>query len=603
MCGISGILMKSKTSVDNTKLKVMNDSIGHRGPDGEGFYIQDNVGFGHRRLSILDLSELGAQPMKYEQDLTITYNGEVFNYIEVREELKSKGYKFKSESDTEVILAAYREWGMECVHHFNGMWAFAIHDSTRNIVFMSRDRFGVKPLHYFENKEVFLFGSEIRQILTQVSERTVNRQLLFDYLYLGYHHHTNKTFFNNIFCLDPGHNIVFDLAKGSHTISKWYTFEAKPEFENLSFEDAVRKFESAIDRAIHLRLRSDVTVGTCLSGGMDSSYIASVASKEYNAKSGEKFKAITAKSVESETDESKFAEIVVKNSDLDWKITKPETDEFFKVVEDVIETQEEPFGSPSIIMQYFVMKKAKEEGCIVLLDGQGGDEALMGYDRYYAAYINQQKNIFKKITSAFDITRNSKLSLKELFLYTIYFGSAKIRAIRQLRRNSYMKSEFKSYLNHELLGKISKSGKNVRDLQHFEITQVQLQKLLKYEDRNSMRFSIETRVPFVDYNVMELAYSLPFKFKMFNGWSKYILRKSAEKKLPSEIVWRRNKFGFEAPVRTWLNDKGFLVDKIKKSNFLSQILERDKITDEIDDTSLWKLYNVAVWADKFNVRF
>lgn len=603
MCGISGIVMKSKVSVDNAKLKAMNNCISHRGPDGEGFYIHENVGFGHRRLSILDLSELGAQPMKYGQNLTITYNGEVFNYIEVREELKLKGYTFISGSDTEVILAAYQEWGTECVHHFNGMWAFAIHDLGKNIVFISRDRFGVKPLHYFENNEAFLFGSEIRQILTQVAERTVNRQILFDYLYLGYHHHTNKTFFNNIFCLDPGHNIVFDLTKGTHTISRWYTFGAKSEFENLSFDDAAKAFESTIDRAIHLRLRSDVTVGTCLSGGMDSSYIASVASKEYNAKSGEKFKAITAKSVETETDESNFAEMVVKNSDLDWKITKPETDEFFKVVEDVIETQEEPFGSPSIIMQYFVMRKAKEEGCIVLLDGQGGDEALLGYDRYYAAYLNQQKGIVNKIKSYFNISKNSKLSIKELFLYVIYFNNAKVRAIRQLRRNNFIKSEFASYLNENLLKEISNAGKNIRDLQHLEITKVQLQKLLKYEDRNSMRFSIETRVPFVDFNVVELAFSLPFSYKMRDGWSKYILRKSAEKKLPREIVWRRNKFGFEAPTKTWLANRSVLNESIHKSDFLKNFIDIEKIPTTLDETTLWKLYNLAVWARKFNVSF
>lgn len=595
--------MKDFSSVDSKRLKEMNDSIQHRGPDGEGFYYYGNVGFGHRRLSILDLSDLGAQPMKYGENLTITYNGEVYNYIEIRESLKQKGYVFTSGTDTEVILASYQEWGEECVHRFNGMWAFAIHDIKRNIVFISRDRFGVKPLHYFEDQQSFLFGSEIKQILTQVVDRKVNMQMLFDYLYLGYHHHTNFTFFENILSLAPGHNLIFNLNTGQYQISKWYTFDVKEQFKDLSFDEAQRLFESTIDTAIHLRLRSDVRVGTCLSGGMDSSYIATVAAKEYNATSGESFKAITAQSIEKATDESSFAKMVVNSAALDWKITRPETDDFLRSIESVIESQEEPFGSPSIIMQYFVMKKAKEEGCIVLLDGQGGDEALLGYDRYYAAYINQQKGIFNKIKTAIKITKNSKLSLKDVILYTLYFSNASIRVARQLKRNKFVKQQFKSFLNRSLIKTISDASKNLTDLQRFEITQGQLQKLLKYEDRNSMRFSIETRVPFVDFNVMELSISLPFDYKMNNGWSKYILRKTAESKLPKEIVWRQNKFGFEAPTKIWLAEKSRFFNEIRNSKFLDDFIEKKNVTSNIDDISLWKLYNITVWARIYKVQF
>lgn len=603
MCGISGIVNKVHGGVDERALKVMNDSVSHRGPDGHGIYINDNVGLAHRRLSILDLSEQGAQPMKHTDDLVITYNGEVYNYIEIRETLRAKGHVFKTGSDTEVILAAYKEWGDQCVHEFNGMWAFAIHDVKKNRLFISRDRFGVKPLYYCEHDNQFLFGSEIRQLLTQVKERKVNKQILFDFLYLGYQHHSTDTFFENIVSLAPGHNIIIDLTTGVVEISKWYTLKSKEEYKNLSFEEAQKIFETTINESIRLRLRSDVKVGTCLSGGLDSSYIAAVASELYQAAAGQKFTAITAKSIEKETDESDFAKKVVENSNLDWKVTQPEVTDFLKVAEEVIEVQEEPFGSPSIIMQYFVMKKSKEEGCTVLLDGQGGDESLLGYDRYYAAYILQQKGILKKIKSFFDIASNSKLSLIDLFLYTIYFSNAKVRAIWQLRRNRFVKKEFKSYLNKNLLNKISKVSRNISDLQHFEITEVQLQKLLKFEDRNSMHFSIETRVPFVDYRVVELSISLPFSYKMFEGWSKYILRKTAEKKLPNEIVWRKNKFGFEAPVKTWLADKSKLLEEIRSSEFLSHCLNKEELKESIDDTSLWKLYNVAVWSRKFNVRF
>lgn len=602
MCGISGVLVKDNKEVNHASLKAMNDSVRHRGPDGEGFYVSGKVGFGHRRLSILDLSELGAQPMKYGEDLVLTFNGEVYNYIELRASLKQKGYSFTSGTDTEVVLAAYQEWGQQCVSHFNGMWAFAIHDKKKNLVFISRDRFGVKPLHYYVNQSYLLFGSEIRQILTQQVQRRVNKQVLFDYLYLGYHHHTNQTFFEGIFSLDPGHNLIFDLGSGQYEISKWYELEINKEIRKLPFDQAQKLFENTIDNAINLRLRSDVKVGTCLSGGLDSSYIATVAAKTFNAATEEKFTAITAKSIEKENDESVFAEMVVRHANLDWKVTFPQKEDFLKVVDDVIETQEEPFGGPSVMMQYFVMEKAKKENCTVLLDGQGGDEGLLGYDRYYAAFLNQQKGLFNKIRSYIDISKNSKLNIKDLFLYSLYFNNSKVRAKVQTSRNKHIKPEFKSFVNYDLLKQISNASKNMDDLQKLEITKVQLQKLLKYEDRNSMKFSIEARVPFVDYKVIELALSLPFSYKVNGGWSKYVLRKSAENKLPSKIIWRKAKIGFEAP-KNWFLDKEEIVKTISDSEFLSCIIDKEKISSGIDEVSMWKLFNVAIWAKKFDVQF
>lgn len=603
MCGISGIISKYKNAIDESQLKVMNDSIIHRGPDAEGYYFYKNIGFGHRRLSILDLSEQGAQPMHYSNGYVITYNGEIYNYIELREELKTLGYKFESETDTEVLLASYQEWGNKCVDRLNGMWAFAILDKKKQVIFCSRDRFGIKPFFYHESEKHLFFGSEIKQLLTQIPSKKANRQVLFDFLYLGYHHHTNETFFEGIHSLAPGYNLVYDLQKNHFDIEQYYKLTIKKEYESLTFESAEKLLSKLLDEAINIRLRSDVKVGTCLSGGMDSSYIASVAAIGYSLKNKNQFTAITAKSIEKETDESHFAKIVVNHSNLDWKVTQPQKKDFLKVVDEVINVQEEPFGSPSIIMSYFVMKKAKEEGCIVLLDGQGGDETFLGYDRYYSAYLNQQKGIINKLKGFLEISRKSKLSLKEVILYNLYFNNVAVRAIRQRRRYRYIKKEYNPYLNKGLLTKLASVNKNVKDLQEFEITKAQLQKLLKFEDRNSMNFSIETRVPFVDYRVVELAYSLPFSYKMHEGWSKYILRKSAKDKLPDEIVWRRNKFGFEAPTKTWLSDKHTLLKKIKTSHFIKEFIDVNKIPDTIDEISLWKLYNIAVWSKKFEVQF
>ena len=428
MCGISGIINKSNEQVSRESLTSMNNLVRHRGPDAEGYYYKGNIGFGHRRLSILDLSELGNQPMHYS-DYTITYNGEIYNYLEIREELINKGHTFISDTDTEVILAAYMEWGTQCVNHFNGMWAFAIHDKKNEIVFLSRDRFGIKPLYYLESTNCFYFGSEIKQLLFFTPNRKVNKQVLFDYLYLSYHHHTNETFFEGIKSLDQSHNLVYSLRKNTYSIEKYYDLNAKTSQNNLSFNNAINSYKNLITNSINFRLRSDVKVGTCLSGGMDSSFIAAVAAPIYEKNSGEKFTAVTAKSIEKKTDESHYAKMVADMYDLNWDTTKPSKDDFLKYVEDVIEIQEEPFGSPSIVMQYFVMQKAKENGCIVMLDGQGGDETLLGYDRYYATFINEKKGLFNKIKGFVEISKNSKLSLKDALLYNLYFSNKFIEAI------------------------------------------------------------------------------------------------------------------------------------------------------------------------------
>ena len=603
MCGISGIINKSNEQVSRESLTSMNNLVKHRGPDAEGYYYKDNIGFGHRRLSILDLSELGNQPMHYS-DYTITYNGEIYNYLEIREELINKGHTFISDTDTEVILAAYMEWGTQCVNHFNGMWAFAIHDKKNEIVFLSRDRFGIKPLYYLESTNCFYFGSEIKQLLFFTPNRKVNKQVLFDYLYLSYHHHTNETFFEGIKSLEQSHNLVYSLRKNTYSIEKYYDLNAKTSQNNLSFNNAINSYKNLITNSINFRLRSDVKVGTCLSGGMDSSFIAAVAAPIYEKNSGEKFTAVTAKSIEKKTDESHYAKMVADMYDLNWDTTKPSKDDFLKYVEDVIEIQEEPFGSPSIVMQYFVMQKAKENGCIVMLDGQGGDETLLGYDRYYATFINEKKGLFNKIKGFVEISKNSKLSLKDALLYNLYFSNKFIRRSRQLRRNRFYKKPFKKYFNSRLLGEITKNNSSINRLQVSEITKTQLQKLLKYEDRNSMAVSIETRVPFIDHNVVEMAVSLPFEYKMTKGWSKYILRHASENILPNEIVWRKNKFGFEAPKDVWLSETSFFLDKVIESPFMENFVDFDKLNkNKLGKDTLWKLYNVAIWADKFKVTF
>jgi len=304
MCGIAGIVNKDYLKVPLESLKSVTDVIKHRGPDGEGHFVNGHVGLGHRRLAIIDLSQAGHQPME-KNDMIITFNGEIYNYIELREELKAKGCVFNTKTDTEVIIEAYKLWGEDCVQRFNGMWAFDIYNIHAETIFCSRDRFGIKPFYYYENDSSFFFGSEIRQLLIQTENRTVNKQILFDFLFLGYHHHTKNTFFEGILSLDPGHNLIYDTKNCSFRITQYYQLKPIERFGRLSFDEALQEFKNTMDRAISLRLRSDVKVGTCLSGGMDSSYIAATASKPYKGRSSERFTAITAKSVE-KSNQSRF---------------------------------------------------------------------------------------------------------------------------------------------------------------------------------------------------------------------------------------------------------------------------------------------------------
>jgi len=595
MCGITGIVNKNKTAVTFETIKKHTDIIAHRGPDGEGFLNEKNLALGHRRLAIIDVSEDGNQPMHLDRKYSIVYNGEIYNYLEVKSELQNLNYQFKTKSDTEVILNAYDCWDADCVNRFNGMWAFCIYDRTKNILFCSRDRFGVKPFYYFNDNNHFAFGSEIKQLL-DFTDCSVNLNVLLNFLVLQIEETTDETFFNGIKRLPPSYNLIYNLETDEMKFVRYYTLNHKPQIADLSLEDTKELCKLDLIKSIELRPRSDVNIGTCLSGGLDSSTIGAIAAKEF--KLGSNFKGIHAKSTERYTDESEFAQVVAKSAGLDLLTVEPTEEYFLSNIEKVTKIQEEPYGGPSIFMQYAVFEKAKDAGCIVMLDGQGGDETLLGYERYFPALLND-KSFLSKISHMFKYSKKSRLSFAKVAAYYFYFKYPKIRITRLFKKYNFIKQEYLNSLDTQIFFDLAKAYNTPVDLQKFEITRSQLPPLLRYEDKNSMANSIESRLPFLDYRFVENAISYNPTFKINNGWSKFILRKVTEEYLPKEISWRRNKRGFESP-SNWIDKQELFIPVIRESKILKTIT--NKIDSNLSNDVIWRLFSIAIWEKEFNVK-
>ncbi len=607
MCGISGIIHKRGDAVDAIRLRSMNAAIAHRGPDGEGEYFWRNLALGHRRLSILDLSEGGHQPMEYRDgDLVLTYNGEIYNYLELRAELEAQGHCFVSRCDTEVILAAYAEWGDACVERFNGMWAFALLDRPRQRVFCSRDRFGIKPFYFTERGDVFAFGSEIRQLLPFLPGVAAEREVLIDFVLTSISDHTEKTFFQHIRKLPGGHNLVYDLATGRFTLGSYYEIRRRRELAGVGAEEAAEIYREVLESAVRIRLRADVAVGTCLSGGLDSSSVAALASSQYRADSGQAFRAITAVSEQESNDESGYARLVVEAGGMEWLRVKPSYEDFLSSLDAVVRAQEEPFGGPSLTMQYFVMQAARAHGIPVLLDGQGGDETLLGYEKYYASYLAttwREQGVAAGLRAWFQAGRNNaKMSGLNTAKYVVAGLMSPLRYRFYRRRHRYL-AEVPPPPSH--LREFAAASWDSFALQVLEMTSTNLPVLLRYEDKNSMAHSIEARLPFLDYRAVETALSLPGACKIRDGWSKWVLRRGMEGCLPDSILWRKNKFGFEAPEKIWLaNHAATMRERILASPLLSEIAEGKRLAadfDSLDLRSRWRLYSIALWEESFGV--
>lgn len=603
MCGISGIVDKGGRVVDPVAIECLTDPILHRGPDGSGYFLDRNLAFGHRRLSIIDLSEQGRQPMSYRGRYWITYNGEIYNYLEIRAELSGLGHVFSSQTDTEVILAAYAQWGPNCLRRFNGMWAFAIYDVELQKVFLARDRFGVKPLYFSDAPRLFVFGSEIKQLLVNAATAKANRRIVIESLLTSIDGHTEQTYFDGVTSFPQSHYGYYDLRTNRLSLVRYYALEVKEEFGSMRLADAARCFRDLFEDAVRLRLRSDVRVGTCLSGGLDSSATSGIASRLYRYATDERFIGIHARSIDAETDESRFARLAADHLGIELHTVAPDTGAFLSTIGELVRTQEEPFGSPSMFMGWHVFKEAKALGCKVMLNGQGGDEVLLGYERYFAAFLSSV-SIARFAREAWAQARHSRLGVGEVLAYQFYFTHPGLR-LRRLKRRSFLWPQYRDAYEYEAIKESARAFRDLGRLQVHEISTLQLPHLLRYEDRNSMRHSIETRLPFLDYRLVELCISIPAELKIHNGWTKFVLRKSMEDVLPDLITWRTDKLGFQAPERTWLGRAvGMMKDKVRQSAILREIADLDALVERFDSLPLserWKYFMLAAWEAEFNV--
>jgi asparagine synthase (glutamine-hydrolysing) len=601
MCGISGIIHKNGTPVADDEIRSMNDLIAHRGPDGQGFFFDKGVALGHRRLAIIDVSPAGHQPMLYTDRYVITFNGEIYNYLELRQQLCLEGYVFASKSDTEVILAAYDKWGADCVNRFNGMWAFALYDKKKAEIFCSRDRFGVKPFYFADTPEKFVFGSEIKQILSGGDvPAVVNMIAVRDFLVEGFHDHTSETFFREIHCLQAGHNLVFSVKTNSFQETRYYSLGVRPGLPELEEDSATELFLADLKRAVNYQLRSDVKVGVCLSGGLDSSSLAGLSAGIYNAGPLGRMQAIHAKSSEKHSDESGYATQLAERADIELSVIEPSTEEFIDAIDEVVYLQEEPFATPSIFMQYFLFQKAKRIGCKVMLDGQGCDEILLGYERYYSAHL-QSMTALLAAREIFRIENNSRLSFHTILANLAYFSISGIRIRNLQRKFRFLKKEYTQDFPN--IARLAKGARNIRALQKMEIESFQLPHLLRYVDRNSMCHSIEARVPYLDHDLVETCYGINNKLKIKDGWTKHILRVAMHGLVAPHILWRKNKFGFEAPTASWISEvSGAMELAIRQSPLLEQMCQGRLDFKKIDRATFWKLYSIAKWEQAYSVR-
>ncbi|GAB4100165.1 asparagine synthase (glutamine-hydrolyzing) [Sinomonas halotolerans] len=617
MCGIAGYF---GAGLEESLLQRMNSCIEHRGPDGEGYFSEGRVGLAHRRLAIVDIAH-GQEPMVSGDGATVlVYNGEVYNYRELRTELEALGRSFRTESDTEVVLQAYEQWGTDAFDRFNGMFGLAVFDRHRDQLVLARDHFGIKPLYWAnagtEAEPQLLFASEIKPILaTGLVEAAPNERILYRYLQFRIHDDSEETFFEGVRKLLPGEMMTVDLGTGTFRISA-YT-RLREELAELAevgtpySPEVVEEYRRRFTEAIRIRLNSEVPVGSALSGGLDSSAVVVTINRlmRENAAGleavGAKQNTFSAVFPNAINDEEKYADaaIAVCQGNIEAHKIKPTPEAFDADLHDFVRTMEEPIISSGPYAQYCVMKEAANH-VTVLLDGQGADEMMAGYIPYYFAYLRQLKASGDYATLA----REAASSLDVFYRLGRFRLRSMLSGKKTVTMGSLLKKDWTSKFRGESFGNVPD---NLKMRLIDDLFEKSLPSLLRYEDKNTMRFSLEGRVPFLDKEVVKYLFSLSDEAIIKEGWNKRILRDATRGQLPEMISSRRNKIGFTTPEAEWFTLMKERIYKVFMSNsFYSRpYWDREAVLTAFEeyltgrngaDTMVfWRLLNVELWFREF----
>jgi asparagine synthase (glutamine-hydrolysing) len=631
MCGIFA-------SVGFTPEPWRIDIVAHRGPDGRGWEEHgSNVGtvaLGHRRLAIIDLSDAALQPMLHEPSgMSLIFNGEIYNYVELRAEMEAGGERFATDSDSEVLLRAIAIWGEAALDRLQGMFAFVVHDRRRQRLFAARDRFGIKPLYVVETPTGVAFASEIKQLLGLDGLSTaMNHARVHDFLASGISDHTAETMFKGVRQLRGGELAVVDLtaSRATAAIRRWYPAFAQ-ELPEMSERDAAASFRELLDRSVAMHLRSDVPVGSCLSGGLDSSSIVCLMAERLRTLPGNpRVQSVSACYDDQTVDEKPFIDIAAAHAGADSHLVYPHAEDVFSLAEDITWHQDEPFGSTSIFAQWSVFAEARRIGVKVMLDGQGADEQLAGYHSAFGYYGADLARSGRWLQLARMIGERRAWhgvpAMQQLRQYLVPMLPA---TIAHRLRNRYRAVVEHDWLDSEIFRSAAPDGsalesagrslglKPPHDIASLCLTLTHasnLQMLLHWEDRSSMAHSIEARVPFLDHRLVEFSLGLGNQHKTVGGDTKRVLRSAMAGILPEPVRNRRDKLGFATPETSWFRGqlKQPALDAIEETlraapGLLNPDGVRALARDMLDgrkpvDFRLWRICNIGLWMRRFSVQ-
>src|SRR5688572_6330610 len=573
MCGIAGILSLTKIKDAQQIIKAATNVLTHRGPEQEQHWFNEEgtVALGHTRLCIIDINQRSNQPFNYLNRYRIIHNGELYNYLEIKKKLEKKGYSFSTESDTEVIIAAYHAYKKDCLLEFDGMFSFAIWDGEEKILFAARDRLGEKPFFFFYDEKEFLFSSEMKALWAAGLPKLVNESMLYNYLSISYTSNPfnpGETFYQNIQKLPAASFLQYSLTTHTLTIEKYWNIVAE-ENSSIKSEEAIEQFTTLFNDSIKKRLRSDVAIGTSLSGGLDSSSIVAMCAQQTAI--NYTHKCFTASFPGFNKTEDGYASIVAKQFGLQHHLISINDNALLDELNAMMWHQEEPVGSASVVAQYRVYQAAKQNGVTVLLDGQGADEILAGYHKYYKWYW-QQLYAEKKLAKSGELEAAVALGIKENFgiknkAMAIFpqFAMAMLQSkkAKEAFHQPDLNKEF-AHLQKRNFYYSTPSESTLNSALYFNSFVYGLEELLRYADRNSMAHAVEVRLPFLNYQLIEFLFTLPPHLKIKDGWTKWLLRKSMGKLLPKDIVWRKDKIGFEPPQKQWMQNS-LVQERIQES--------------------------------------